>query len=355
MAISDAEFTAAWRQVLTLSKVKRGEQVTVLTGVDTHPQTLQAARLAATELGAIVTTVELPPTNGAVSLSRDKLAYVGATALVGNKAAMSALKNSDLVIDLMLLLFSHEQGEILDSGTRMLLAVEPPEILVRLIPTEEDRRRVLVATERLKRARSMTVTSKAGTDFRCDLGAYPILTEYGLADAPGRWDHWPSGFLATWSNEGSAEGTIVIDRGDIIIPFKSYVQSPIHLTFEGGYLRKIEGGFDADFLRDYMNAFKDPEVYAMSHLGWGLQPRAQWSALGLYDREATIAMDARAFYGNFLFSTGPNTEAGGTRDTPCHMDIPLRRCSVFLDGEPMVLDGDVIPADQRVIGAGPQG
>ena len=194
----------------------------------------------------------------------------------------------------------------------------------------------------------MTVTSKAGTDLRCDLGDFPVLTEYGFVDEPGRWDHWPSGFLATWANEGTANGTIVVDRGDIILPFKSYVQAPITLTFRDGYLKEIEGGFDAEFLRDYMETFKDPEVYAMSHIGWGLQPRAQWSTLGLYDKEDTIAMDARAFYGNFLFSTGPNSEAGGKRDTPCHMDVPLRRCSVFLDGEPMVLDGDVIPAEQRV-------
>ena len=24
-----------------------------------------------------------------------------------------------------------------------------------------------------------------------------ILTEYGYTDTPGRWDHWPSGFLAS--------------------------------------------------------------------------------------------------------------------------------------------------------------
>jgi 2,5-dihydroxypyridine 5,6-dioxygenase len=28
--------------------------------------------------------------------------------------------------------------------------------------------------------------------------------------------------------------------------------------------------FDADLLRDYMEAFDDPEGYAISHIGWGL-------------------------------------------------------------------------------------
>lgn len=348
MAVSDAELTAAWREVLALSRVGPNQQVSILVSDDSNRQTLGAARNAATDLGAMVTVLHLPPVNGAVSLSRDKTAYMGRTPLTGNSAAMAALKTSDMVIDLMLLLFSPEQGEILESGARILLAVEPPEILVRILPTLADRSRVLAATARLEAAKVMTVTSAAGTDFRCELGEFPVLTEYGFVDEPGRWDHWPSGFVATWPNERTAQGVIVIDTGDIILPFKSYTQAPVRLTIEDGYVRAIEGGFDAEYLSEYMASFRDPEVYAMSHIGWGLQPRAQWAALGLFDREATLGMDARSFYGNFLFSTGANIEAGGQRDTACHMDVPLRRCSVFLDGEAMTRDGDVVPEDQRV-------
>ena len=348
MAISDFQLASAWTKVLELSKLKHGEAVTILTSLDTNQRNLVAARNAAMGLGGTVTVVDLPPTNGDLSLSRDKTAYIGHTALQGNKAAMAALKASDLVIDLMLLLFSPEQAEILAGGTRMLLAVEPPEVLTRLVPTEDDRRRVLAAARHLTAARKMVVSSKAGTDLQCDLGEFGIVSEYGFVDEPGRWDHWPSGFLATWPNEKTARGRIVIDRGDIILPFKSYVQDPITLHIENGFVQRIEGKFDADFLRSYLESFKDPEVYAISHVGWGLQPRAQWTALGLYDKEATLGQDARAFYGNFLFSTGPNTEVGGVRNTPCHMDIPLRGCSVSLDGDPMTVDGSVVAPDQAV-------
>lgn len=347
MAVSDFDLLAAWTHVLRLSRLQPGEAVTLLTSEDSNPQNIRVAGIAARQLGATVTEVKLPPTNAEKSLSRDKTAYVGTTALSGNNAAIAALKNSDLVIDLMLLLFSPEQLEILQTGTRILLAVEPPEILVRLTPTEEDRRRVLAAAKILETAKSLHVKSAAGTDFRCQLGKFPVLTEYGYVDEPGRWDHWPSGFLATWPNELTAEGTIVLDVGDIILPFKTYVQSPIALMVKAGYITEIEGGMEAEYLQSYFRSFKDPEVYAISHVGWGLQPRAQWTTLGLYDKEATLGMDARAFYGNFLFSTGPNTEAGGFRNTPCHIDIPMRNCSLSLDGKPMTRDGDVVPEDQR--------
>jgi 2,5-dihydroxypyridine 5,6-dioxygenase len=247
---------------------------------------------------------------------------VGKTPLSGNTAAIAALKASDIVIDLMVLLFSPEQVEIMESGTRILLAAEPPEVLVRMVPTLEDRARVLKASEMLKTAKTMTVTSTAGTDFRCALGEYPLLIEYGFVDEPGRWDHWPSGFLATWSNEGSSEGAIVLDRGDILLPQKSYVRDPIRLTIAGGYVRKIEGGLDAELLEDYIASFDDSEAFAISHLGWGLQPRARWSTLEQYDRETTMGMDARAFAGNFLFSLGPNTEAGGRAIQPATLIFP---------------------------------
>jgi 2,5-dihydroxypyridine 5,6-dioxygenase len=95
-------------------------------------------------------------------------------------------------------------------------------------------------------------------------------------------------------------------------------------------------------MNEYVHSFDDPEAYAISHIGWGLQKRAYWSTLSLYDREATMGMDARAFNGNFLFSLGPNNEAGGNRTTACHLDIPLRGCTVKVDDVEVVKDGRVV-------------
>jgi 2,5-dihydroxypyridine 5,6-dioxygenase len=342
MAVSDYDLIKAWQQVLKLSKLEAGQTVTVLTSSATHPQTLSTALIASQSLGAIVNRLDLPPVNAEKALSRDSLSYLGTTPLTGNPAAIAALKASDLVLDLMTLLFSPEQHEILKAGTKILLAVEPPEILVRMVPTETDRARVIAAQKRLQSAKQMHVTSNAGTDLLCPLGEFPAIAEYGFVDEPGRWDHWPSGFTLTWPDEKGANGQIVIDQGDILLPQKNYVTSSITLTVKNGYAVAIEGGVDAELLNEYMESFNDPEGYAISHIGWGLQPRAKRSTLGLYDREATIGMDARAYEGNFLFSLGPNNEAGGSRTTACHIDIPLRNCTVRLDGQDVVRAGKVI-------------
>jgi 2,5-dihydroxypyridine 5,6-dioxygenase len=332
----------AWRQVLDLSRLEPGQTVTILTGAATHPQTSRTAQVAVQAAGAVLNRLDLPPVNGEKSLSRDPLAYLGTTPLTGNRAAMAALKSSDLVLDLMTLLFSPEQQEILAGGTKILLAIEPPEVLLRCVPTAADRTRVKAAAEKLAKAKTMQVTSAAGTEMRFPIGEFPVISEYGFVDEPGRWDHWPSGFLFTFPNEGGASGRIVIDRGDILLPQKAYVTEPIRLTVENGYATRIEGGLDAELLSEYMASFNDREGYAISHIGWGLQPRARWSTLWLYDKEDSIAMDARAFEGNFLFSLGPNNEAGGSRTTACHIDIPLRNCTVKIDGSEVVRDGKVV-------------
>ena len=45
----------------------------------------------------------------------------------------------------------------------------------------------------------------------------------------------------------------------------------------------------------------------------------------------------RGFAGNFLFSTGPNTQGGGTRVTQGHYDLPMKDCTVYLDND-MIID-----------------
>jgi 2,5-dihydroxypyridine 5,6-dioxygenase len=48
---------------------------------------------------------------------------------------------------------------------------------------------------------------------------------------------------------------------------------------------------------------------------------------------------ARVFSGNFLFSTGPNSDMGGKRDTKGHIDTPMCDCTVLLDGEVVLEKG----------------
>jgi 2,5-dihydroxypyridine 5,6-dioxygenase len=328
MAVTSSDLTQAWRTVLDLCKVNASETVALLTRPGANAQNLAAATHALEDIGCQV--FEIQP-------------LIKSKPLRENKVVMEALRTSNFILDFigLHLLRTYELDLLTEAGARMLYVVEPPEALVRLIPTIEDKARVQRAGDKLRIAKTLRVQSDAGTDMTVSLGEYKVLLEYGYSDEPGHWDHWPAGFLATWPNERSAKGVVVLDAGDIIFPFKSYVRTPIRLEIEGGYIRKISGGFDADLLRDFMTQYRDPEAFAISHLGWGLNPRARWTALALLG-QGTNGNDGRSYEGNFLFSTGPNTDGGGKRDTLCHLDIPMRNCSVSLDGVPVTARGQVL-------------
>lgn len=321
-------------------KVTKGENVVVLSGERSRPGYGQAAMEAVRNLGAGVFEMHTLGIRAEEVSAGKKDAIVGLTPISGNRLAIETLKQADFVVDLVFLLHSPEQSEILEANTRILLVVEPPEILARALPTEELRRQVEAGAETLKQARSLKILSDAGTDLEMQLGEYPVITQYGFTDQPGRWDHWPSSFLYTWPNEGGTNGRVVLNKGDFIWPLNRYLVEPITLEITDGYIRKIEGGDEAKFLREQMESFNDPEAFAVSHIGWGIDPRAKWDAL--ISQPESIGTDPRSYSGNVQFSTGPNLEAGGKRHTLAHFDMPMLGCTLLLDGKPVVRNGGLV-------------
>lgn len=319
---------------LTLSGVHEGEKVVVLSQGSDRLDYADAFLAAGQRLGAIMYHMRLPaplPATGSWA--------VGQTGLAGNPEAVEALKQADMVVDLIFLLFSPEQMAIQAAGTRVLTAVEPAPLLARLLPTKELRERVEVGAEILSKAKVMRITSRHGTDVTYKIGKYPTVAEYGYTDTPGRWDHWPAAFVFTGGADDGVDGQIVLAPGDVLLPFNTYVREPVTYTIEKGFVTDIRGGLEAELIKSYMSEFGDPRGMGMSHVGWGLDHRAQWH--GLTQFPGGMGMELRSFYGNVMFSTGPNNELGGPNDTACHLDIPMRGCSLFLDDEPIVLDGDI--------------
>lgn len=337
-----------FKRELQLCKVKKGEVMGVLTGPPSRADYATALLAAGQQLGAEVFRLDIPASTTFEAPSTALGAMWGRTPLTGHASGVKILQQADILIDLMVLLHSPEQVEIQKTGTRVLLVVEPPEILARLFPRPTLRPRVEAGAARLERARHVRVTNPSGTDISYGLGSYQPLLQYGYTDQPGRWDHFAGGFVYIWPNEGESNGKIVLRAGDIIFPFKEFLRSEIEITVKDGFILEIDGGFDARVLQDYMQSWNDPDAYAMAHIGWGLDEMALWNAVTLMNKETSIGMDGRAFYGNVLWSTGPNTDVGGTRATPAHLDIAMKGASLYLDGEPIVVDGDVIPADMRV-------
>ncbi|MEZ5825616.1 MAG: 2,5-dihydroxypyridine 5,6-dioxygenase [Geminicoccaceae bacterium] len=332
----------AFRRTFALCAVEPGETAIILSETQSRPLSVQLAELALLELGAAPAHLVLPTPP---STSPVPIRSTGASqALAGHKAAIAAMRESPFVVDLTLegLLHAPELGLILEAGTRVLMVSnEHPEALARLVPDPALMPTVKAAVKRCRASRRMDVRSAAGTDLRVDMKGAVTVGVWGYCDRPGTVAHWPGGVVVSFPGAGTVNGTLVLDEGDINLTFKRYLRSAVSLTIENDYVTEIAGkGTEAELMRRYLAAFGDREAYAVSHVGFGMNPAARYEALTMYDQRETNGTELRAVAGNFLFSTGANEFAG--RFTEGHFDIPVMNCTISLDGETVIEEGRML-------------
>ncbi len=328
-------------QQFALNGMKDGDEVVILSESSSRPELVATSILAAESLGArpFEVIMRTPANGGPVALRSTGTSL----ALNGHTGAVAAVSSVPLVIDLTVegLLHSRELRDILGAGTSVfMISNEHPEIFERLPHSEDMARRVAASHDVMRSARVMRATSDIGTDIEVQLADAFTAGSTGVIQGPGEIAHWPGGLVLAFPARHRVNGQIVLAPGDINITFKHYVQDPITLTIEDDYVVAIEGkGYQAEMLKSYMSAF-DSDAYATSHIGWGMNPAARWDYLELYDRSQFNGTEARAFEGNFMYSTGANENA--ERFSVCHFDIPMRDCSVFLDDHQVVNKGRLV-------------
>lgn len=335
----EPQWIEAFASVLRLCKAAPGEPVCILAESQSRPLNLDLAEFAARSLGCrpFRLVVPTPPQAAPVPVRS-----TGASrALQGHPSVMAALKASPLILDLTLegLLHAPELKEILSAGSRVLMiSNEHPDALERLVPRPEDEAPVKAAVKRIRGAKRMTVTSAAGTDLTVDLTGAATAGVWGWTDRPGTVAHWPGGIVVSFPRANTVNGTLVLAPGDVNLTFKRILESPVRLTLRDDHIEAIEGeGADAALMRAHLEAWGDRSAYAVSHVGWGMNPRARREALLFYGNRDTNGTELRAAAGNFLFSTGANEFA--ERFTDGHFDIPVFGCTIALDGEIVVREG----------------
>ena len=335
----EGKWIDAFVQLFELCKLDRGDAVAILSESQSRPVNVELTELALQRLGARPFHVVLPsPPQSAPVPVRS----TGASdAVQQSEPVIAALAASTMVVDLTVegMLHAPELPRILKGGARLLMVSnEHPDALERLAPDPDLTPKVKTGIKMLRDAARMTVRSDAGTELDIDVADTPAAGVWGYCDRPGQVAHWPGGLVLCFPKANSVNGTLVLDAGDVNLTFKRYVESPITLTIENDYVTDIQGeGLDVELFRQYAAAWGDKDAYAVSHVGWGMNPKARWESMEMYDKRDFQGTELRAFAGNFLYSTGANEFA--KRFTLGHFDLPLRNCTVALDGKVVVDKG----------------
>ena len=337
----EAKWIDCFVQAFALCGVKAGDTAAILSESQSRPVNVHLAELALVRLGAHAFHVVLttPKLTAPVPIRS-----TGASDAIGGLApVVQALAATSFVADLTVegLLHAAELPQIMAGGARVLMVSnEHPEVLERCLPDAALEPKVKGGIKMLRAAKLMQVKSAAGTDLAINLTGAQVGGGWGYTARPGTISHWPGGLCLAFPAQGSVNGRLVMAEGDVNLTFKRYLEKPIELIVENDFVTRINGnGLDADLMRSYFAAWGDKEAYAVSHVGWGMNPKARWDAMAFYDKNDFNGTELRAFAGNFLYSTGANEVA--KRHTPGHFDLPLRGCTVALDGVTVVDAGQL--------------
>ena len=332
----------AFQTVFELCRLDTTQQAIILSETQSRPINRHLAELALARMGIPFFHLEVPtpplPSGPIVRSSGTCMA------LTHQPAAVDTLSRADFIVDLTLegLMHARETATILKGGARVMnISNEHPEALARLVPTEAMKDQVKQAVARCKSAKSMRVTSEAGTDLSVNMEGAANVGVWGWTDRPGTLAHWPAGIIVSFPRSQSTNGRLVFQPGDMNLTFKRYFNSTVTFELVDDFVTTISGsGTDAALMRKYLAEFDDANAYATSHVGWGLNPAARYEALTMYDQRETNCTELRAVAGNFLYSTGANEFAG--RFTRGHFDLPMMNCTIELDGQAVVQHGTVV-------------
>ena len=265
-------------------------------------------------------------------------------AFEGYDVILPTLSACELVIDCTVegMLHSKELQTIIKNGGKLLMiSNEHPEVLERCMPDERLQPNISKSLELLANSQTMEVTSEAGTNLKVDILDAPCRAGAGYLTEKDKVAYWPAGLALFFPLSKTVNGTVVLNAGDVNLTFKKYFESAVKLIIKDDFVVSIEGdGVDAELMRSYYEGWNDPNAYAISHVGWGLNPNARWDALTMYDKQHVNCTELRAFAGNFLISTGANEFA--KRYTTCHFDLPMRNCNIKLDDKLIVNSGKLV-------------
>lgn len=132
--------------------------------------------------------------------------------------------------------------------------------------------------------------------------------------------------------EGSARGKILADAS---VPYLGIglLEEPICFEVEEGNIISIEGGYQADILREDLASKNDPGVYNIAELGIGLNPNCRFIGLMLEDE---------GVFGSVHIGIGTSINLGGNVKAASHYDLIMTKPTLLVDGRTILKDGEVV-------------
>lgn len=180
--------------------------------------------------------------------------------------------------------------------------------------------------------KEVRVTSKNGTDVTARFEGRTASHQIARCIKPGSASAPPNLESAIGPLEGTGDGVIVVD-GSIPHPVLGVVSEPIRVSLKDGKITGIEGGKEAEKLRELLASLNDDVAYRLAEIGFGFNNAAKLCNRMLEDEGCM---------GTGHFGFGSNTSFGGNQISNSHLDMVYYAPTLTVDGKVLIRDGEFI-------------
>ena len=332
---------AADKLVREIFAVKPGETVTITTDYDSNMNVTRAVADAVQEAGGFPLILQ-HPTPGSVGKAADPDLPVNVLS-----AALSA---TDVWIEFnhQWLLYStpYERASAENKKLRYMCLVDFNEdLLIRTVGhVDTPRLQVFMrrVAERTRQAKTMHVTTPAGTDVRFEIDpVHYVACDCGDASFPAI--HMLTGQINVVPRFGSIQGKIVFD-GCVTPPFGRVPDKPVELTVVDGIITAVTGGEDARNYEVYLRQFNDPGMLKMAHISYGFNPGAQLTGNIVEDERVWGATEWGIGYVSNVDAPPCGQDAVSHSDGIClRSTVWLDECCIMREG--VIIDPELVSLD----------
>ncbi|MCD6157258.1 MAG: hypothetical protein J7J75_01350 [Euryarchaeota archaeon] len=188
--------------------------------------------------------------------------------------------------------------------------------------------------ERLTMSSEALIASGHNSEAFFEIRSRRAVYVDGLAREPSTMTIVPGGIVGIAPVEGSSDGELIINGS---ISHLGLLRRPVKVTIEGGEIVDISGGHDAKRLERLLKSYEDKNMYKIAEIGVGVHPLMRIRGNATEDESSR---------GTIVVGLGENAgHLGGNIVASDHVDLFLKRGSMFLDGSPLVINGELLVGD----------
>jgi leucyl aminopeptidase (aminopeptidase T) len=322
MMPDDALRTAALRTVADCMAVKAGEELTVVTDTATR-DVGEALAAAASQVGAEVIWASMKPRG----INGEEPPAAIAALMLASTVLLLATRVS----------LSHTRARkaACEAGARAAsMPGVTPDMMARTMNV--DYRAVAAHSRRLAEAlRDVTtlhLTSRKGTDLALNLQGREFGADVGIYDRPGAFGNLPAGEVCAGPTAAGSSGVAVFDGSFAGV---GLLREPIRIVFENGVAASVEGGAEAEKLKQLIAPFGEGGRL-LAEIGIGTHPSARLTGAVLEDEKIR---------GTVHLALGNNLGFGGDNDVGLHVDGVILEPTLATDVGQVIIDAGVLKMD----------